>query len=151
MSAVRYSGLVESRITYVDAESRYRVYLSTPTTMARKGVYYTFPERSIPDGYPLRAVDAPETFDNVARLAFARAAWESVHSEDWNGEAWAYAWTARPTYLQVGYTTPDGDAPTRIHAGDGLVHTDIHVARSTHANGAWLMDHPQACKGKVSK
>lgn len=146
MSTFRFSGLVTARITYIDSRSGYRVYLSTPTTPARQGYTCFFHERSIPDGYPLRAVDAPETFDSVARVAVARAAYSDflVECEDSDAFSYAHSWTSRPSYAQAGFNTETGDVGLETLA-DGLEHSQIHVCRTPHALGAWLADHPNAC------
>lgn len=139
MTTHRYSGLVTARITYIDAECGYRVYLSTPTTMARNGRTYFFPERSIPGGYPLAAVDAVETFDAVARVAFARAAFEDMCADS-SDFSHGNAWTSRPSHLLAAFNTPDGFLDEREAAGS-VYHTDVVVHRSKRETGAWLAEH----------
>lgn len=151
MSAFRYSGLVEIRITYEDVNNRYRVYLSTPTTGARKGRTYFIHERATSGGYPERSVDHPLTYDKIARHAVSRAVWEDIDREP---EAFSYAgaWTARPAHGQCAWETSDGTPPFEANGKQpmcGVYGKDIHVDRSKHAVARWLLDHPLACKGAL--
>jgi hypothetical protein len=147
MTTFRYSGLVSVRITYVDADCHYRVYLTTPTTLHRKGITYVLPECGIPGGYPARAVDAPETFDAVARVALARAVWDDLHREGEDFGHGVWHWTARPSHEQIAWETEDGTYPAHME-DRGVYHTDVKVARTLQAAGAWMADRPKALARK---
>jgi len=70
--AKRYCGLVTISIRYVDSaehspNGHYRVYLSCPVTMARRGYSATIGAPR----YSQHAVDSAEAYDDVARAALS--------------------------------------------------------------------------------
>jgi hypothetical protein len=66
MSAIRYTGQITIRVTYVDARGAYRCALRGPDNM-RHTIYVTAPVAS------RIAVDSSEAFDYAARAAVAFA------------------------------------------------------------------------------
>lgn len=65
--AKRYSGTVTISIRYVDNESAYRCYLTSPTTMYRRGVAVAVRRPAVSS----ISVDSPRAYDEVAHAALS--------------------------------------------------------------------------------